>query len=292
MELHHSIATDLEYISSLQLLNNSEIAVTGTKEGIYLLRKYSYQGDVTCEKILEKSPKALVQINLADDLCLAVSYQKDGKIEFYKIDDGRFVSNITCAGPSIMCTISSTVLAYASTKHGQVTVKFLDCSDDIPVEHTSLQSIRLLQSTVWGMTFMGGKTQTLVVAGHGKICAYDIQAGGRFLWPAISGQLKGTHPGINPQDVAYNRDTKSLYVLCLEGYVYEISTTGKYMRDILSHRTHKIINACHLAWNKTHTQLIVQYNVNKVANISRFGYLNTCEVYGRIPSSIQNIFDT
>ena len=172
---------------------------------------------------------------------------------------------VPCTRPGAMCTISSSSLAYVSYA-GLNHVCFLDCSNEAPRLHETLAPIRLKQARVWSITFSENSYKKMLVvsgpeSGCGKIRAYDFEAQGRLLWE-LSGQLKNKHPPINPQDVAYNSWTDTLFLACLEGYVYEISPRGKFCRAVLSPRQ-GLGNTCHLIWDRS-THLILHHKLKKM----------------------------
>ena len=281
MNLASSIKTDFEDIDGLQALESNTLAVIGKKSGKYLLRKYSYNGDILEHVILEGSPSGMTKINVSNVPCLAVSYQKAGRIDFHKVCKIKDIfAKVLCLRPGAMCTISPSLLGYVSHARSNH-VHFLDCCTETPRPHETLAPMRLKQAGVWSITYSENSYKRMLVvcgpeSGSGKIRAYDFEVQGKPLWE-LSGRLNNEKHQINPQDVAYNTETDSLFVACLEGYVYEISVHGKYNRTVFSPRQ-GFGNTFHLVWNRT-THLIVQHKSEKrrTTKIDIFGPSTVCK---------------
>ena len=283
MNLASSIETDLQFIYGLLPLESNTLAVIAKHGEDYVLRKYLYSGHILEQTILDECPAGLAKISVANVPCLAVSYPEAGRIDFHKMCEIQNIfAKVPCPRPGAMCTISSSSLGYVSYA-GSNHVCFLDCSNEAPRLHDTLASIRLKQAMVWSITFSENSYKKMLVvsgpeSGCGKIRAYDFEARGRLLWE-LSGQLKNKHPPINPQDVAYNSWTDTLFVACLEGYVYEISPRGKFCGAVLSPRQ-GLGNTCHLIWNRA-THLILHHKSKEVetTKIYIFGSstIHTCK---------------
>ena len=280
MNLASSVKTDFEDIDGLQALESNTLAVIGKKSGNYFLRKYSYNGDILEHVILEGSPSGMAKISVSNVPCLAVSYQKAGRIDFHKMCEMKDIfATVPCTRPGAMCTISSSLLSYVSHARSNY-VHFLDCWNETPRPHETLAPMRLKQAGVWSITFSENSYKRMLVvagpeSGSGKIRAYDFEAQGKPLWE-LSGQLNGEKYPINPQDVAYNPGTDSLFVACVEGYVYEISVHGECFRTVLSPRQ-GLGNTCHLVWNRATHLLVHHTSEQRGPKIDLFGPSTVCK---------------
>ena len=240
MNLSSSIETDLQSIYGLLTLESNKLAVIGKHNGDYVLRKYLYSGHILEQTILDECLAGLAKISVANVPCLAVSYPEAGRIEFHMMCEiKKIFAKVPCPRPGAMCTVSSSSLGYVSCS-GSNHVCFLDCCNEAPRLHETLAPIRLKQARVWSITLIENSYKKMLVvagpeSGCGKIRAYDFESRGKLLWE-LSGELKNKHPPINPQDVAYSSWTNTLFVACVEGFVYEISPRGKFCRVVLSPR--------------------------------------------------------
>ena len=284
IQLLSTIRADLQFIYGLQTLEGNKLVTVGLDlhKGQYVLRKYLYNGDVVEDAILEGCPAGLAKVNVSNTPCLAVSYQRIGKIDFHKICElNNVFTTLTCPATGVLCTISPSVLGCMACEDSKY-IYFLDCDGASPTQHKGFRSIQLKQSTVWSMTLCESTSMKILLvcgpeSGHGKIRAYNFQA--QELWE-LSGQLdlRKKYPAINPQDVAYNSKTNSIFVACLEGYVYEISPDGKYLKTVLSPKQ-GLGPTCHLLLNKTH--LVLNHksasDSTRTTTIDIFGCQCSCE---------------